>query len=348
MDSYRMRINKEEIKGYEFSWRKIRTLELGRKVRKIGDSAFYECPQLRKVVFSEGLESVGRDLFQDSPMIEELRLPSTLVNIEDSAFFIGYDSRLTRIEVHPDNPAYCSVDGILFTKDMRKLVQYPQNKDLVSYDVPETVEEIADNAFSYARGLKRIVLPEGLKRIGSGAFEWCESLKSIRIPEGVKEVPSYAFFCCYTLEDVILPKRLDSLGFESFANCYSIQEFYIPPGFDQLDYAILAGCESLEEVSIPEGIVDVNNSAFLDCPRLRKVHLPSTVIALWEKAFCRCYSLEEINIPPEVYYVSDDVFQGCDGLRRIYVEGDKLEDMYWVPEGAEVVHGHPPAPAGKN
>ncbi len=342
-----MNINRRSIRRYEYQGRGMMRIVLGEKVKRIGDSAFSECENLEDVVFPEGLERIGSYVVQDSPKIAVFRIPSTLVDIKESAFFIGYDSSLERFEVSPDNPKYCSVDGILFTKDMKTLVKYPQKKDSDCYVVPDTVEVIADNAFGYCKNLKRIILPEGLKKICSGAFEWCENLDKIRIPEGVEGLPSYAFFCCYSLEEVFLPKRLGYLGFEAFANCPMIKEFDIPPGFDQIDYAILAGCESLERVTIPEGVVDINNSAFLDCPRLRSVHLPSTVIALWEKAFCRCYSLEEINIPPEVYHVTDDVFQGCDGLKRVYIEGS-LESRYWVPEGVEVILGSPPSRSGKN
>jgi len=342
-----MNINRRSIRRYEYQGRGMMRIVLGEKVKRIGDSAFSECENLEDVVFPEGLEHIGCYVFQESPKIKVLNLPSSLVDIKESAFFIGTDGLLERIDVSPDNPKYCSVDGILFTKDMKTLVQFPQNKDCDSYVVPDTVEAIADNAFGYATKLKRIALPKSLRKIGSGAFEWCESLDRIEIPDSVEGIPSYAFFCCYSLEDVRLPRRLGYLGFESFANCPMIKEFDIPPGFDQLDYAILGGCESLERVTIPEGIVDINNSAFIDCPRLRNVRLPSTVIALWEKAFCRCSSLEEINIPPEVYHVTDDVFQGCDSLKRIYIEGN-LESRYWVPEGAEVILGSPPSRSGKN
>ena len=341
-----MRIDRD-VRSHEFGYRKIRALEIGKNVRTIGDRAFCECHQLRKVVFSEGLESVEGFIFQDSPLIPSISLPSTLVDIKDDSFFIGSDGILKSFDVHPENPRYCSVDGVLFTKDMKTLIQYPQNKEADSYVVPDAVETISPDAFAYARKLGSISLPEGLRKIGSGAFEWCESLESISVPDGVEGIPSYAFFCCYSLGDVVLPKRLDYLGSESFCFCNRIKEFDIPPGFDQLDYAAIAGCESLERVTIPEGIRDVNNSALMDNPRIRSIRLPQSVIAIWEKAFSRCTGLEDINIPPDVHYVSDDAFQGCESLRRVYVEGDKLEDMFWVPEGAEVVRGRPPAPTGK-
>ncbi len=143
------------------------------------------------------------------------------------------------------------------------------------------------------------------------------------------------------------PGQAGILGAGIFANCSSLKVFDIPPGFDQLEYAVLGGCGSLEKVSIPEGIRDVNNSAFLDCPKLREVRLPGTVLAIWEKAFQRCSGLESVNIPSEVYFVSEDAFEGCESLRTIYVEGDRIEWMGWVPEGAEIVKGSHSAGSGK-
>ncbi len=337
-----MRVNKETIGNGEFYGRKIRVLELGGKVRRIEDSAFNNCPMLKEVAIPEGVETMGGFVFQDCISIRRFRIPSTLTDLAEDAFFIGRDGRLEEFVVDPGNPALCAVDGVLFSKDMRTLVQYPQCKPGDSYVVPGTVENIAPDAFAYCTGLKSIVLPEGLRTIGGGAFEWCEALTSIRIPQTVSSIPMYAFFCCYSLEDVVLPDRLEFLGAESFANCVKLKEFVFPPGFDQLDYALVGGCESLVSVLIPEGIRDVNNSAFIDCPNIKTIRLPSTVVAIWEKAFQRCSGLENINIPSEVYYVSEDAFAGCESLRTVYVEGDKIEWMGWVPEGAEVVVGNPP------
>ena len=335
-----MKVNKETIGNGEFYGRKIRVLEFGGKVRRIEDGAFYNCSRLKEVTLPEGVESVGRFVFQDCISIRRFRIPSTLTDMAEDSFFIGSDGKLEEFVVDPGNPSLCAVDGVLFSKDMKTLIQYPQCKPGDSYVVPDTVENIAPDAFAYCTGLKIIVLPEGLRTIGSGAFEWCEALTSIRIPPTVDGIPMYAFFCCYSLEDVVLPDRLDYLGAESFANCVKLKEFVFPPGFDQLDYAVVGGCESLVSASIPDGIRDVNNSAFLDCPNIRTIRLPSTVVAIWEKDFQRCSSLESINMPPEVYHVSEDAFAGCESLRTVYVEGNKIEWMGWVPEGVEVIDGN--------
>ena len=119
----------------------------------------------------EGVKSAGRFVFQDCPEIKHIRIPSTLTDLSENAFFVGSEGALEEFFADQGNPAYRSEDGVLFTKDMKTLIQYPQKKAGNSYSVPDTVERIAPDAFAYCRDLESIILPEGLGEIGSGAFE---------------------------------------------------------------------------------------------------------------------------------------------------------------------------------
>ncbi len=210
-----MKVDRKTVRSGEYRGRGMRVLELGGKVRHIRDGAFSGCSALEEVRIPEGVESAGSFVFQDCPLIKRFEIPSTLADLSENAFFVGDEGVLEEFSVDPGNPAYRSVDGVLFSRDMKTLIQYPQRKAGSSYSVPDAVERIAPDAFAYCRGLESIALPGGLREIGSGAFEWCESLRTIRIPRGVRSIPMYAFFCCYSLEDVALPDRLESLGPES-------------------------------------------------------------------------------------------------------------------------------------
>jgi hypothetical protein len=45
---------------------------------------------------------------------------------------VGFNGeQLTEITVSDLNPFYCSIDGVLFDKEIRRLIEYPQNKDRV-------------------------------------------------------------------------------------------------------------------------------------------------------------------------------------------------------------------------
>ena len=55
--------------------------------------------------------------------VTDIYIPANITHIEAGAFdslpYVFY------IYAHPDNPAYSSVDGILYTKDMSTVVAYP-------------------------------------------------------------------------------------------------------------------------------------------------------------------------------------------------------------------------------
>ncbi len=73
---------------------------------------------------------------------------------------------LKEIKVHSDNPYYTSLDGVLYTKDMFRLLRYPAAKDAVNiYEVPDGVCAIAKGAFVSA-DINEIVMPESMIKIG--------------------------------------------------------------------------------------------------------------------------------------------------------------------------------------
>lgn len=75
--------------------------------------------------------------------------------------------RCKEINVSSDNPYYASVDGVLFNKDVTKLLIYPAGKTSTSkygYAVPKTVKEITTYSFEHT-SLDSILLPSSVKTI---------------------------------------------------------------------------------------------------------------------------------------------------------------------------------------
>ena len=117
--------------------------------------------------------------------IETLYIPSTLKTI------IGWlNSPYKEITVDDDNPFFKSLEGVLFSKDMKKLIRYPERKDGETYEVPEGVEIIADCAFHNCLFLKHVIMPKGIKLIGKHAFSYTElfSLELGELPVEIKEL----------------------------------------------------------------------------------------------------------------------------------------------------------------
>lgn len=91
----------------------------------------------------------------------EIQLPSSIQKI-NGIFLTEYGpdeapiKRFKRITVSEDNPYYADVDGVLFSKDMTRLICYPCGKTGHTYIVPDTVETIGKFAFVDNVNLKKM------------------------------------------------------------------------------------------------------------------------------------------------------------------------------------------------
>lgn len=103
-----------------------------------------------------------------------LRLPKSFKNRSDSSDVYG--ANLTDIEVAPGNRKLKSVDGVLYSKDGKRLISWPTKKPFTG--IPEGVEEILGYAF-YGCSMTEIVLPKSLRVLSDSAFVRCSKLRRI-------------------------------------------------------------------------------------------------------------------------------------------------------------------------
>ncbi len=85
---------------------------------------------------------------------------------------------ITSIEVESDNAYFTSKDGILYSKDMKKLILVPSGKNVTSFVVPDGVTSI-DGAFAFCTSLKEITIPDSETYMNYFTFAECHELKDI-------------------------------------------------------------------------------------------------------------------------------------------------------------------------
>ncbi len=96
-----------------------------------------------------------------------------------------------------ENTKYLSSDGVLFTKDMAKLVRYPCLSERKAYTVPADVIIVESEAFKNSVNLEKVSFDGFVRRIGSEAFSGCKNLKSVEnLPVGFDTVGENAFEGC--------------------------------------------------------------------------------------------------------------------------------------------------------
>lgn len=258
-------------------------------VTEIAYSAFYNCSSLSSVVLPEGLLTIRSDAF-NSTNLTSLTIPESVTQIEGYAFggnqnlqsvvipasvsqiastaFQGCDA-MTAITVDANNLNYCSVDGVLYTKDMTTLMTCPVQKTSIA--IPASVTSIGDCAFWNCLYLSEILLPDGVQSIGWGAFTGCNNLTCVVIPDSVEVIGSSTFQNCDRLSSVTLPSRMTSIPSTMFSYCRSLSQITIPDSVTTIEYGAFEGCSVLKTVTIPAGVTSIGDNAFWDCQSLVEV-----------------------------------------------------------------------------
>lgn len=209
----------------------------------IGESAFSRCKSLQDIILPDSITKICRDTFYGCQSLKKIKLPNSLTEIGNSAFMLCWD--LKGIEC--DSPFFKSIDGVLFTADLKTLVCYPQGKGCDNYVVPDSVTNIAEDAFCSfvspwtADSCKRITLPKSINEITDTTFEHHESLKWIECDnEHYKSIDGVLFTAdCKTLvyyprgrEDsqYIIPDTVTKIENRAFASNSYLRKIIVPKG----------------------------------------------------------------------------------------------------------------------
>ncbi len=155
-----------DIESYVKIEREVRD-ELGRvcRVKKVGESAFSSCNNLKIVEISEGIEEI-EDWAMSSDSLETVKLPKSLKEIKHAAFY--------------------------------------ESNSLSSIVIPDSVTKIGDSAFYGCKALRDIILPESLISIGSDAFKGCGVSNTLYISSSVTEIGDRAFDNCDALRGIVV------------------------------------------------------------------------------------------------------------------------------------------------
>ena len=102
--------------------------------------------------------------------------------------FVSYENANSMLDyyVKEDNPRFVSVDGIIFTKDLKSLAAFPAGRT-GHYDIPDGTEYVMHSAFQGTR------------------------LESIYVPDSVRSIEDLAFSSLY-LKEISLPTHTYSLS----------------------------------------------------------------------------------------------------------------------------------------
>lgn len=253
----------------------------------------------KNVVRIQFPEEVGKSVRKRAEyMVEkERRVRFLCIDLPASLNDINYDSfpvLLEDINVDEKNESFASVEGVLFSKDMKTLIRYPGYKNIDVYMVPAGVETIAAGAFETAF-INCLILPESLRIIEANAF--CNSvIGHLVVREGLETIEGESFINC-DIKEIVLPSTVKIIKDYAFKGTSGIRQM---------------ACDS-EELSIGIGVFSGGNftnvewwpwevipkATFLNA-RIKSINIPEGVEIIDDYAFAGCYKAEGIIIPESV------------------------------------------------
>lgn len=153
---------------------------------------------------SPDTDSWAMDCFHDNTFTK-ITIPATVTDIDSYAFWAA--KSIQEIVVDKDNPKFASYDGMLFTKDMKTLLDCPEGKtgEVV---IPDGVERVSHNSlgsFEDCNNITKITLPQSVVEIGRRTFRYCFDLKTFNIPKSIDQwYPELDLEGCDSLEKIII------------------------------------------------------------------------------------------------------------------------------------------------
>ena len=190
----------------------LKTLVFPEGIKKIIGYAW--CEKLEGVVLPEGVEEIEEHAFGSCASITSIRIPSSVRGF-DGTCFAGCN--IEAYEVAEDNESFVAMDGVVYTKDLKKLVAFPTAYPHKHFVVPPTTQVIGRGAFWNSR-IESIDLPDGLSVIEEEAFTFCK-IQRMEMPDTVKVIGKEIFSFCFNLTHVRLSKGLTTIPKHTFWRC---------------------------------------------------------------------------------------------------------------------------------
>lgn len=257
-------------------------------------SPFYnQCYTITNGYICYGVTTIGYGAFLGCSSLTSIVIPNSVTNIGLVAF--AYCTRLTDINVDENSSVYKSIEGNLYSKDGKTLIQYAIGKTDELFIVPNNVTKIDVAAFFGCENLTSVTIPNSVVSIGELAFYECVSLTNISIPSGLTSIGDHAFIYCTSLTDISVE--------EGNAVYKSINgDLYSKDGKTLIQYAL--GKSEISFV-IPYGVTSISEMAFAKAFMLENITIPATVTSIGYFAFGNCIGLTSVTFEdPNGWYVT--------------------------------------------
>lgn len=315
----------EEIGDFAFERSKLKTIYIGRNVKKIGIGILSECKYLKSIVVDEA-----------NPYYDSRNNCNAIVETNTNTLIAG-----CKTTIIPDGVTTIAEYAFYCIGEMPSEITIPDSVSVIrnnafhlgdkthTVNIGNGVTEIGSEAIC-GHHIHQIKLGEKVEKIWEGAFLRCP-LKSIFINSRVKEIGKYAF-AGNNLTTINVDNN--NIIYDSRYNCNAIIE--------TATNKLILGCR---KTIVPEGITVIGENAFRDA---HSIILPESVTIIEDDAFA--YSgLQSIIISRLVKHIGRGAFACFNGVlfskiqdpRQCLIPTDAFysdaEEMHWEDRRSEAM-----------
>ena len=337
---------------------KIEECNVPSTVKTIGNYAFSQCKNLKKVNIPEGVTDIKNRAFEDCSSLSNVILPNTLKNIDLYAF------------------SSTAISGELV--------------------IPDSVESIGNSSFSHCKNISKVIIGNSLKTISEtssinyNAFVYCSNLKEFEvksgnsyfssqdgilyskdksklilapygyevndlyIPNSVKEIGEYSFMSCSKIKgSLYLPEELKSIGRSSFSGCGISGEANIPSSVTSIDQTSFSGVENVIKINVDsnnlnyssqDGILyNKDKTELIKAPRgltINNLTLPDSLKVIDGTAFYSCKNITgTLTLNASLETIKAQAFENCLGINKIIFNNNLKTIEYSAFLGCSNVEG---------
>lgn len=341
-----------EIESNAFNGMNITEIELPAGLKKIGESAFAYCTQLKSLVIPRGVEAIGMYVLRGATSLESLEMPFVGTTADQTAMLRAF----VPTNSNSGSDIISSLTTLKIT-NATKLCESMLDSSWAKSNIETVIIEgdikvIPQHCFRRVDSLKSITLPAGLEEIDAFAFYECTSLETVDMPDSVKKIGDSAFYCDSAIKSISIPSGLIELGTNAFyyndATFESVEKscfyeygnaYYL--GNEDNKYIILVkakdksitsceianttryilpyafyNCTALEDIEIPESVGYIGDRAFM-YSGITEITIPDTVTQLGERVFYECNSLANVTVGSGVKTLGEHMFYSCDELKTV-------------------------------
>ena len=318
------------------------------QLTSLGDNAFKNCYELRKVTLPGNLKTIPQEMFNQCYKLSAITLPEGLLTIGKSAFAeagltsVTIPSSVTEIGETAFRGASSGggyLESVTFakTKEGNTALTTIGNgafkyQPYTSFTVPKSVTSFGNLMFDSCKNLTTVVFENTMQTMPNSTFKSCASLTSVTFPTGLETFGTTVFQDCTALTTVAVPDTVKTLGSSMFKGCTGLKSVTFGPG-SQLD-TILTNCfegSGIESIDIPKGVTHlgtakaaatVSSSAkqFLNCKSLKSVTFAG-IQKLGGYVFQGCTELTSVSFPSSLVQIGNYCFDGCEKLNSVTFAG---------------------------